>query len=147
MMVKRFRKYATRVALDGSVREEVNGMASFQVHQDRAVVVSLFPVPISYSQYHRSKDLRLRSTANATKQGIATNANAQPSGELGPSFPAEVKGDGFQGFLLPGGPSTIGFCHIVQPFCEYFARASSIGAVELANRDLKANQHTSPGQT
>jgi hypothetical protein len=127
-----------------SIRQQVNDLTPFQIHQDSSVAVSALPSPIIYAQHSRRNYHRLRGLPEVAQQCVGADWETQLGSQPGASFTAQCKSDGFQGLLLPDRPSTIHPGHLIQPLGKYLARAVAISAVELANGDPPVNLLASP---
>ena len=132
--------------LGGPIREELHGLAAFEIHQDRAIRMPFPQRKIVHTQHPGGGQRRGWLAAEPTQQGVTADAHVPLMTEAHPSLPAQREAQGDQALGEPQRAPCPGGRDGRQPFGEDAAVTGAIAAKPLADAQLEAHAILRPGQ-
>jgi hypothetical protein len=115
-----------------AIRQQVDGLPTFKIHQNRSVAMTPPPRPIIDAEHSHVivGFIGARAGKKHTQDGVSAGAKAQLGREPMASRPAESVPDCQQSITMTFGLSAVRCCQTGEPLCEDPASTSILTAVE-----------------
>ena len=135
-----------RHGIGRALREEGHGLATLQIHQDRAIGMPFAQGKIVHPEHPGRGEDRPRQPAQHAQEGVAAYHQVPRVAEAHPSLPTQRHAEGDQALGEPQRASGPGSGDGGHPFGEDMPRAAAMTTKPLADAELEAHTILRPGQ-